>query len=380
MYSQEFIDTIKEKVDLVKLVSEYVELKKSGSNIYIGKCPNKYHKDSTPSFRVWEKEQSWACMSCHNGKKGVQYKNYGSDCIAFIQWIKNMSWIEAVQYLANKYDIPIPDEKNKELFIRQKNLCESYRYNLFAKNSEGYKYLLDRGLNDDDINLWGLGFDGKKITFPLLDRYLNVLGFTKRWVKDKKDVKDKYRNSHTSSIFNKRMYLYGINLLDEDFPEIRIAEGPMDVILSNKFGAKNVVATLGTAFTEDHARLIKHYNKIPVFCFDGDEAGLKAIKRATEMLAEIGVYSKILLIPNNKDLADLSLELKEGIETFIEEKSITYGYFLVKETLQEYQSKIIELDMKYYPKVMSILSKVPSQEEKNILQSYMKSIMYNRKE
>ena len=149
----------------------------------------------------------------------------------------------------------------------------------------------------------------------------------------------------------------------------------MDVILAHKYGVKNVVATLGTSFTESHIEILKHYNMIPVFCMDGDEAGLKAINKSITLLSQHGIYSKLLILPEGKDLADLSLELKDKTEEYITEHSITYGNYLINNDLTLFTSKMNELKLSYYPKLLATLAKVPSEEEKKILKSHIKNIM-----
>lgn len=221
----------------------------------------------------------------------------------------------------------------------------------------------------------GVNVDGKKIIFPLLDRYKNVLGFTKRWLNMPLDADDKYKNSPNSAIFNKGMYLYGLHKIDMSFKEIRITEGSMDVILSNKYGAKNVVATLGTAFTENHVELIKHYNLLPVFCMDGDDAGLKSIQKSASLLAEHNIYCKILILPPKKDMADIALELKDKLEDYINKNSITYGNYLIKDELSLYISKVNELKMKSYPNLLKIIQQIPCNNERDVLKAYIKNIM-----
>ena len=382
MFPQYFIDDIKKNIDMIKLVGEYTELKKAGPYIYKGHCPHPNHDDKDPSFRVWvkgyknntkvNKYDSWACMVCHYGKKGDKFENKGSDCISFIQWIEKKSWKDAVIYLANKYRIPIPTDKNEKLYKEKKLLAYNYMENLYG---EPFEYLKERGLSREDCYEWGIGYDGLKIVFPLLDRYKNVLGFTRRWLHEPENSNDKYKNSSNSSIFNKSLYLYGIQYIDEDFEEIRITEGSMDVIIARKYGLKNIFAPLGTAFTEGHIEIIKHYNKIPVFCMDGDDAGLKSTNRSIEMLAAHGIYSKILIIPTGKDLAVIALEEKENIENYVSENSITYGNYLIQKELSLYYAKVNELKLKSYPKLAKILNQVPTQEERKILKSFVKSTM-----
>lgn len=374
MFSQEFINKVKDKVDIIKLIQEYTELKKVGPKLYEGRCPHPDHIDADPSFRVWEDSKSWACMVCHAGKKNGTFKNYGSDCFAFMQWIdpiKCKNWKDAIIFLARKYGIPIPTDKNAKLYKEKRELASCYMDNL---NNVPINYLKKRGLSKDDCYNWGLGFDGRKIVFPLMDRYKNVLGFTKRWIEVPEGSNDKYKNSYNSSIFNKSLYLYGIHNLDESFKEIRITEGSMDVILAHKYGAKNVLATLGTAFTDGHVEIIRHYGMIPVFIFDGDEAGLKAINQSITLLAEHNIYSKLLILPTDKDLADLAIEQKENIEEYIEFNSITYGNYLIQKELNLYNAKVNELRLKTYPNILKVLEKVPTQSERKILKSYIKGI------
>jgi DNA primase len=372
MYPQEFIDKIKEVVPMIQLAEEYTTLEKVGNGIYRGRCPHPEHVDKNPSFCVWEKSQSWACLVCHHGKKTEKFKNYGSDCIAFIRWIRKLSMPMAIEFLANKYQIPLPDKKNQKLLDNKKRLTYSYMDNLTGK---ALKYLTDRGLSKEDCFEWGLGYDGQKIIFPLLDRYKNILGFTKRWIEIPENCVDKYKNSPNSPIFNKGLYLYGTHKLDLEFDEIRITEGSMDVILADKYGAKNIVGTLGTAFTEGHIQMLKHYKLLPVFCFDGDSAGLKAINKSAALLAEEGLYCKVLILPEGKDMADLALELKEGLEDYIKENSITYGSHLIGDEVNNYLAKVNELKLKHYPKLVAILKQVPNAEERNILKSHIKNLM-----
>lgn len=381
MFPQSFIDNIKNNVSMLKLVGEYTELTKAGPYVYKCNCPSPDHVDKDPSFRIWlkgykninkvNKYDSWACMVCHYGKKGKAYENKGSDCISFIQWIENKTWKEAVIFLANKYQIPIPTDKNEKLYKQKKNLAYIYMDNLIG---ESFTYLKERGLTKEDCIKWAIGFDGKKIVFPLIDRYKNMIGFTRRWLRLPKNCNDKYNNSCSSSIFNKSLYLYGIHNIDEDFDEIRITEGPMDVILSDKYGLKNIFATLGTAFTQGHVDIIKHYGKTPVFCMDGDEAGLKSINKSIEILANEGIYSKLLILPPGKDLADVALEEKENIENYVNQNSITYGNHLIQKEMNLYLSKVNELKLKSYPSLIKTLNKVPNQEERIILKSYIKKI------
>jgi DNA primase len=370
MLPQEFIDRVKDATDIVKLVKRYTEINPAGGGVWAGKCPNPRHDDSDPSFRVWEKEKSWACMGCHNGRKNSKDRNYGSDCFAFLQWMSHgkMNWRQAVLKLADEAGIPLPDDKNQKVYDQKKLLAKS-----LMKNLQGIplNYLKSRGVDSRDIDRWIIGCDGPKIVFPLLDRYKNVLGFTRRWM-DETGKEDKYRNSPTSSIFNKSYYLYGIHNFDDEFEEIRITEGPLDVIIAEKYGVKNIFATLGTAFTEGHSEVIKNLGKIPVFIYDGDDAGLKAIKKAVDLMASKGVHSKILLIPNKEDMADLANRLKWDTEQYIQDNSITYGHYKMQAIVNLYDAKMNELKVKIYPEIVKILDDIP-ETERVVIKNYVKT-------
>lgn len=376
MFTQDFINKIKQRVNLIELASEYTMLEKAGSNLYQGRCPNPSHKDSSPSFRVWTdgKYHSWACMGCHCGSKNIKnkeatYKNYGSDCIAFYQWINEVSFKQAVLDLCKKYSIQIPNSEFDKLYKKKKLQTKCFQKNLY---SYPRNFLHERGLSDSDIDEWQIGFDGLKITFPLFDRYKCPIAFTKRWITVPEGRNDKYKNSATSKIFNKSYYFYGLHNLNESCEEIRITEGSMDVIMAHKYGAKNIVATLGTSFTDEHVEMIKKLGKVPVFIMDGDGPGIISATKAIEKLAEADIYSKILILPNNKDLCDIALDVKYGIEEYIQDNALTYGQHKLKDIINSYDSAINELKIKHLKKVRKILDCIPYEEEKIIMTGYIK--------
>lgn len=368
MLSQNFIDEVKGAVDMLKLAQRHTELKKVGDGIWQGRCPHPKHNDDDPSFTVWEKTQSWACMGCHNGKKNAKHKNYGSDCFAFIQWMEGIGWKQAILKLAKEVGIEPEQEKNAEIYDHKKRLAMSYNQNI---PPQVMNYLKERGLDRNDINDWLIGFDGSRITFPLMDRYRKVLGFSKRKFIEKDEAAPKYKNSSNSKVFNKSCYLYGIHLVNDESDEIRITEGAMDVVIPKKYGVHNIVATLGTSFTDNHVSLIKNMNKTPVFCMDGDEAGLKSIKKSVDLLAEEGIYSKILLLPKDKDMADLSNELKEETEDYIQNHAITYGQMMIQDVINQYDSKVNEIKIKLLPEIQKIIQDISNNAERKVIQDYV---------
>lgn len=383
MLPQEFIDEVKSSVNMLELASRYTDLKKIGDGIYGGRCPNPEHRDSNPSFTVFEKDQSWCCYGCHQGNKyrGKTHSdtNYGSDCFAFMQWITQgkLNWRQAILKLAEENDILLPDDENSALYKTNFNLAYSYTLNL---KGEPLKYLQDRGFTLLDCQKWMIGFDGVKITFPLLDRYKRVLGFTRRWLHMPENCRDKYRNSKTSDIFNKSFYFYGMHLFDPSYDYIYITEGPVDVILGNKYGLTNTVATLGTSFTESHAEVIKKLKKTPVFIMDGDDAGMKSAKKSIDKLADIGVYSKIVILPDSKDLADLAFMLKDDLKAYIEKRTFTYGFYKVQHIANEYDSKLNELRLALLPELKEVLESIPGDERKVITDYIYDKLRLNFKE
>ena len=368
---ESFIEELKEKTDLVKLVKEYTQLREVGLGIWQGKCPHPKHDDDTPSFTVWQKYNSWSCYGCHSGKKGVD-GNVGSDAIAFIQWIEGVDFRQAVTRLAKWNDIPIPNDKNQKEFKRNDALAFKYKKALNS-NIDVLEYLYDRGLDDNDIESFGLGYDSynRRIVFPLYDKYKNVVGFNKRITEPNTKGEVKYKNSSNSEIFNKSSYLYGIHNLDDSCNEIRITEGSMDVILAHKYGVKNVVATLGTSFTEKHAKAIYKTGKTPVLIFDGDSAGNKGIYKALSYFEALGVYCKIVELPFGKDLADMANEKKLDLERYIKEHSLTAGYLQLRNIINLYQSSLYELKLCTTPKIEEVLNFVPYT-EKRMLKSFVK--------
>lgn len=377
MFPQEFINEVKDKINLVELVSEYTALYKAGNKIYQGLCPHPGHEDKNPSLRIWKKGyknspyDSWACMVCHSGDKNTknnQYKNYGSDCFAFYQWMEGVSWKQAVYDLCDKYEIPVPSSEFDKLYKLKRLQTESYIKNLY---SVPLNYLYKRGLNDNDIKEWMVGYQGDKIVFPLMNRYRHPIAFTKRWLVMPEGRNDKYKNSCTSKIFNKSSYFYGSHNIIEDFDEIRITEGPMDVIMAHKYRAKNIVATLGTAFTDEHVEVIKTFRRTPVFIMDGDGPGILAAEKAINKLAEAGIYSKILILPNGKDLCELSNELRYDIENYIASHAMTYGQYKMQQIINSYDSQVNEIKLKKYKEIKKVLEEIPYEAERMVMKEYV---------
>lgn len=390
MVSREFLDNLHKNVNLKELVEQYTELSSVGDNVWGGHCPHPDHEDSTASFRLWLSKDgnwSWSCMGCHCGGKDIQHHNYGSDAIAFVQWMSDykgtphkLSFIEAVKKVADFAGLHIESDINNSKYDFLRIQADTYHKNLTPSIRN---YLYHRGLDDTDINRWHVGMcampekssEGaviKRIVFPLMNKSGNIVGYSKRILPDCKHASaPKYINSANSKWFKKRHFMYGENNIDESFGEIRITEGVMDVILASKYGVKNIVAPLGTAFTEEHAKTIADAGFTPVFCMDGDSAGQKAISRAVRMMSETGVYSKVLILKDGMDMADLANKEQDNLEAYIKQHSLMYWEYLLRDPAAEYMSAMNELKLRIMPFIKEAGKSISNSNEKLLFSDYI---------
>lgn len=336
-FSQEFIDRVAQANDIVRVVSRYTHLVKKGPR-YLGLCP--FHNEKTPSFTVTQDKGLFYCFGCGEG----------GNLFSFVMKMENLSFAEAVEYLADLAGIPIEYEKNtgneiKKDYARKKLMMQvnkeagnfyylQYRRSAQAKayiNSRRiseqtaktfalgfapedfdalYRYLRYKGFDDDlllDCGLIVRGKDGKlydyfrnRLMFPILDTSKTVVGFGGR-VFD--DGQPKYLNSRETTLFHKQNLLYNLfrarSVKDR---ALLVVEGYMDVIGLYDNGITEAVACLGTSFSASHAALIQRNAQNGVLlCFDGDEAGIKAALRSGEILSAADVYAKLLLLPDGHD-------------------------------------------------------------------------------
>ncbi len=324
--------------DIIGVIGEYVPLKKKGSS-YFGLCP--FHNENTPSFSVNADKQLYYCFGC--GAAG--------NVISFIMQIENYNFVEAVEKLADRAGIQLPKaefspedakkEKLKERLFELHNAAGRFFYKTlhslqgrealeyinkrmisqsiqtkfgigFSPNSrdELFKHLSQKGFSVDEMLKSGLIIENKykngyhdrfynRIMFPIFDVRGRCIAFGGRIIQK---GEPKYLNSPETIIFNKKRNLYGINFAKaERKKEIIIVEGYMDMITIYQAGFKNVVASLGTAFSKEHAMLLKKYASDVILVFDSDEAGEKAALRAIPILVDGGLKVKVLQVPNGKD-------------------------------------------------------------------------------
>ncbi len=353
----EIIQRINEDTSIVDIISNYVQLRRSGGN-YVGLCP--FHNEKTPSFTVSESKKIFHCFGC--GESG--------SVISFIMKKENLDFREAVVFLGEKLGIKIEegliedhiiiDERLKTYEINKK--AARYFYDNLKGNVSAQKYLANRKLSGKVINQFGLGFAmdswdhlynylrkdysdedllragliGKnknsngyfdklrnRIIFPIIDTKSRVIGFGGRVLDDRHP---KYLNSPDTNVFNKGNHLYGINLLNKysDRKRILLVEGYMDVISLFSMGINYSVASLGTALTERQAKLIKRYGDEVFICYDSDEAGIKATIRAIDIMTKEDMNPRIITLPKGMDPDDFIKEfgLAQFEKLFINSKNV----------------------------------------------------------
>ena len=331
---QSFLDELTARSDIVDVVSRYVSLKKSGSN-YFGLCP--FHNEKSPSFSVSQDKQIFHCFGC-----GV-----GGGVISFIMRAEGLEFYDAVSFLAKQNGMTVPENNydkktskiRERLLALMKDTARFYYSELWKpENINVQQYFAKRGLTRKTMNRFGLGFapnsffatmDAMKekgytqdellacglvaksekgnlydkfrnrVMFPIFDLRGNVIAFGGR-VMD--DSKPKYLNSPETAIFHKSRNLFAIEKARKTANDYFIlAEGYMDVIALHQAGFDSAVASLGTALTEEQARLIARYTKNIIISYDADNAGQMAAQRAIDILKKSGLNVRVLRIPNAKD-------------------------------------------------------------------------------
>ncbi len=332
-FDNSFVEEIKMNINIVDVVGREVNLKRSGSN-YTGLCP--FHSEKTPSFSVNEEKQIFHCFGC--GESG--------DVISFVQKINRIPFMEACEKLCNEYGIKMPERTHKgpkidydKFYNINAKAARFFFDNLSKQKNIGYPYLKQRGISDEIIRKFGLGYapgkgkslcqyllaegvaeedllrlglakKGKnglydyfrnRVMFPIFNTNGKVIGFGGRAIGD---AKPKYLNSAESEIFLKKNNLYALNFTKSaitDSNKVIVVEGYMDAISLYQAGICNVVASLGTALTDNQAKLLARYTKNVVLSYDSDNAGINAALRGIDVIIGAGGKPKILRINDGKD-------------------------------------------------------------------------------
>ncbi len=336
-YSDEIIEEVRIKNDIVDVISNYVRLQKKG-NSYFGLCP--FHNEKSPSFSVSRQKQMYYCFGC----------GAGGNVFTFLMEYENFTFQEAVKMLADRAGVALPEaEYSKEArertdmkatLLHINKLAAKYYYAQLRQpqGATGLKYLKDRQLSDDMLRAFGLGYSNKysddlyrylkgkgykddilakaglisyderqgvydkfwnRVMFPIMDVNNRVVGFGGRVMGD---AKPKYLNSPETPIFDKGRNLYGLNRARRSKKTyFLLCEGYMDVIALHQAGFDNAVASLGTALTPGHASLIKRYVNEVYLTYDSDDAGTRAALRALPILKDVGITAKIIRMEPFKD-------------------------------------------------------------------------------
>ena len=402
MIPREIIDEIVFRNDIVEVVGSYVTLKRAGSN-FSGLCP--FHNEKTPSFTVFPATKSCYCFGCGSG----------GDVITFIMRTENLDYVEALEFLAARAGITIPEDNSqnvssvsrKRIYAMNLEAAKFFRSCLLDKDigAEALEYLCEkRKLSMLTVKRFGLGYSPNdfgmltnhlkrlgytdeemtvgflagrsqktgrpydyfrnRVIFPIIDTAGNIVAFGGRIMDDSKP---KYLNTSDTPAFKKSRHLFALNFARKKCEEQMIlCEGYMDVIALHEAGFENAVATLGTAITSEQARIFAKYTKKVVICYDSDDAGQNATQKAIRLLGEVGVDVRILKLSGAKD-PDEYIK-KFGADSFRrvlgESKSgFDYG---VDKIISSRDISLVEEKVKAASEVCALIARVYSRVERDI--------------
>ena len=405
-YPEEVIEEIRMKNDIVDVVSGYVKLQKKGSS-YFGLCP--FHNEKSPSFSVSPGKQIYYCFGC----------GAGGNVISFVMQYENYTFQEAVKFLAKKAGIQLPEaeyseetrkKENKRARLLQvnKEAATYFFHQLRSENGRaGWQYLKKRELSDETIRKFGLGFanmtsndlvkflkskgyedevirdaglatfDEKfgfhdkfwnRVMFPIQDINHRVIGFGGRVMGD---GKPKYLNSPETPVFDKSRNLYGLNIARTARKnQIILCEGYMDVITMHQAGFSQAVASLGTAFTEGQASLLKRYTDEVILSYDSDGAGVTAALRAISILKEAGMTGRVLNLEPYKDPDEFIKNCRqEAYQKRLDGAENTI-FFDIRMQQKDYNMQDPESKTKFYREIARKLCGFPEEvERENYIQA-----------
>ena len=406
-FDTKFIDELKTKNDIVSVVEKYVRLEQRGGNFW-GKCP--FHHEKTASFSVNSVGQFYYCFGCH--KSG--------DVISFIMEIEALDFNDAVRFLAERANIPLPevkydDEKVKEqkklrarLLDLLKDTAMFYVRNLHSEQGSAHaEYILNRSITSETVAKFGMGashdfnslpnylrqkgytyqemvlsgavgekdgryFDwlGKRVAIPVIDQFNNVIAFAGRRIDGIKE--QKYINTKETQVFVKGKTFFNLNNLkklknEKGLDSVIMVEGHLDVISLSQAGFRNVVAGMGTALTKDQARILKRYADKVFISYDGDFAGQKASIRGLEILKEEGLEVKVVALPDGMDPDDVIKKFgKDGYEKLLADAKplIDFKLDVLKRT---YDVNTVDGKRKFASSAVKVIRESPSPAEQDDL-------------
>lgn len=395
-----FLDELVARSDIVEIVQRYVPLKKSGSN-YFGLCP--FHNEKSPSFSVSPDKQIFHCFGCGEGGGVIQ----------FVMKIENLPFLDAVRTLADWAGMQMPtdrEQSDEQRRVRERMLSMNrdaarYFHSLLwqEQGKEALAYFARRGLSKKTVTSFGLGYsenawDGLlkhltglgyrpnemekaglavrgrggglydrfrgRVMFPIIDVRGSVVGFGGRVLDDSKP---KYLNSPDTLVFHKNRNLFAMNLSKKSkIGRLILAEGYMDVIALHQAGFDCAVASLGTALTDEQAKLMTRYTKEVVICYDSDGAGQKAAQRAIDILNRAGLEVRVLRIPGAKDPDEYIKQ--NGSEAFglLLQKPQTDGEYRIAQLAAQFDLEQDDGRVAFLKAAVQTLSAMPSRIEREI--------------
>jgi len=372
-------DEIKQKLDILDLVSEYVVLKPSGSTGFKGLCP--FHSEKSPSFHVSQDRQNWHCFGC----------NEGGDCFSFVMKMEGMTFPEALMHLGKKVGVevrrlPTAETNTRSRMLQTNDLAQKFYRKVLVESASasaarsyvetrqipfelaerfgiGYatddwdtlsQFLLKHSFSEGELVQAGLSMRRKqgsgvidrfrhRLMIPLRDHHGNTVGFTGRILPDQTPpspplaggetfVGPKYMNSPETPVYSKSHLLFGLDLAKRparDAGFIVIVEGNLDVVASHKVGVEHIVASSGTAFTQEQLELLKRYTSTVVFAFDSDAAGLRAAKKGMSLARALEFDIRAAILPEGVKDPDELVQTNPELWKSLVEHSVPIMQFLI---------------------------------------------------
>ncbi len=399
-YSEEIINEVRQSNDIVDVISQYVHLKRSGRNFF-GLCP--FHNEKSPSFSVSPDKQIFHCFGC-----GV-----GGNVITFVSKIEGLNFVETVQMLAERANIQLPTLENNgdiqkeilkdKVYKVNEFAAEYYHQNLYKTQAKiAQEYVKKRQLSNETLKSFRIGFSGKfnelyqelkkqgfeereilesglvnkndrgqyidryrnRLMFPICDVRGRVIAFGGRVLDDSKP---KYINSPENIVYSKGRHLFGLNVAKKgDTKKILIVEGYMDVISLHQRGITNVVASLGTALTEQQGWLLRKNSEQIILSFDSDEAGIKAKLRSIEILQNMGCDLRVLQLEGAKDPDEYILKYGNMRFQNAVDKALSVIEFKVKILKKDLNLENTNDKIKFLNEIAKLISKVDNTIEREV--------------
>ena len=402
-YTDELKEEIRSSNDIVDVVSQYVTLKRSGRN-YFGLCP--FHKEKSPSFSVSPDRQYFHCFGCHKG----------GDVFTFVSEVERISFKEALEMLAERAHIQLPADENPEFnrqqylkdrmykvnaetaifyherlykplakiaqdYVKKRKLdnatLKAFKIGYSGEYNELYKHLKSQGFKDEEILATGLVNKNsrgefvdrfrKRLMFPIMEVNGKVIAFGGRKLDDQDKTGGKYINSNENLIYSKKKHLFALNLAKlSDKKRIILVEGYMDAISLHQRGITNVVASLGTALTEEQGRLLRKYFEQVILSYDSDGAGQTAILRGLEVLEKQGCDARVLQMEGAKDPDEYVVKYGSGRFNLLVDNAISLVEFKIKMLKSKYNLDNAKDKIGFLKEITKILSNVDNKIEREI--------------